>query len=234
MRQRCAACSGPPTAPRRVCPAACATCVCTRRARAAMLSWCHLAVRLARERTSPSRVAQSPGLHIPLPDHQLSHRQGPPDPPHTHPSPGACCPRRTSWSSSLKSDSWMTADREAPMPPVFMHSSTMMACRGGRTGRQHVMQPCCGPTPRADPRDRRLQLPANCWQQGLAAQRCLCRLTAAQLRATERTEGGAGGGAGGAHLAGLLDGLGDGLHVKGLEGDEVNHLRRGGRRRRQG
>lgn len=35
----------------------------------------------------------------------------------------------TSWSSSLKRDSLMTAEREAPMPPVFMHSSTMMHLR---------------------------------------------------------------------------------------------------------
>ena len=33
------------------------------------------------------------------------------------------------WSSSSKSDSLTMADSEAPMPPVFMHSSTMMACR---------------------------------------------------------------------------------------------------------
>ena len=35
----------------------------------------------------------------------------------------------TWWSSSSKRDSLMMADREAPMPPVFMHSSTMMALR---------------------------------------------------------------------------------------------------------
>lgn len=34
----------------------------------------------------------------------------------------------TWWSSSSKRDSLIMADREAPMPPVFMHSSTMMAC----------------------------------------------------------------------------------------------------------
>lgn len=37
--------------------------------------------------------------------------------------------RMISWSSSLNRDSLITADREAPMPPVFMHSSTMMALR---------------------------------------------------------------------------------------------------------
>lgn len=35
----------------------------------------------------------------------------------------------TSWSSSLKRDSLITAERDAPMPPVFMHSSTMMHLR---------------------------------------------------------------------------------------------------------
>ena len=36
---------------------------------------------------------------------------------------------RAWWSSSSQSDSLMMADREAPMPPVFMHSSTTMAWR---------------------------------------------------------------------------------------------------------
>ena len=33
------------------------------------------------------------------------------------------------WSSSSKSDSLTMADSEAPMPPVFMHSSTMIQFR---------------------------------------------------------------------------------------------------------
>ena len=40
----------------------------------------------------------------------------------------------------MKSDSWMTADREAPMPPVFMHSSTMMACREAGRGKSGPRQ----------------------------------------------------------------------------------------------
>ena len=52
---------------------------------------------------------------------------------------GPAPPAPTSWSRSLKRVSWICADSEAPMPPVFMHSSTMIALRmGGRAWRGGV------------------------------------------------------------------------------------------------